>query len=138
MSIALHWLTVLLIVTQFTTAWWREAVDHETRLAAVILATHRSTGVLIWLVGLMRLIWRHNFAYLPPFPQNMPKLQQAISTANEYGLYVLLLVQPITGLGRVLFGGQPFELFIWEVPMLLEQDPAISGSTFAISRKSSL
>jgi cytochrome b561 len=61
-SIALHWLTVLLIVVQFVTAWWHEAIDHQSRLAVIVLATHRSSGVTIWLVGLARLVWRHNFA----------------------------------------------------------------------------
>jgi superoxide oxidase len=60
-SIALHWLTVLLVVAQFTTAWLREAVDHDTSLAAAILATHRTTGMLTWIVGLVRLVWRHKF-----------------------------------------------------------------------------
>jgi cytochrome b561 len=81
---------------------------------------------LIWIVGLLRLVWRRNFAYLPPFPESMSKLQQSIAKANEYGLYVLLFVQPITGLSRVLFHGQPFELLIWKVPALLEPKPAIS------------
>jgi superoxide oxidase len=126
-SIALHWLTVLLVVAQFTTAWLREAVDHDTSLAAAILATHRTTGMLTWIVGLVRLVWRHKFAHLPPFPETMPKLQQSIAKANEYGLYALIFVQPITGLGRVLFRGQPFGLFIWEVPALLEPNPAIRG-----------
>ena len=124
-SIALHWLTVLLIVAQFTTAWLREAVDHETSLAAAILTIHRSSGVLTWIFGLVRLVWRHNFAYLPPFPDSMPKFQQMLAKANEYGLYVLLFVQPITGVGRVLFRGHPFELFFWEVPVLLEPNPEI-------------
>jgi len=124
-SVALHWLTVLLIVVQFTTAWLREAVDHETSLAVAILTIHRSSGVLTWIIGLGRLVWRHNFAHLPPFPNSMPKLQQTIAKANEYGLYILLFVQPITGLGRVLFRGHPFELFFWEVPALLEQNPEI-------------
>lgn len=124
-SIALHWFTVLLIIAQFTSAWLREAVDHETSFAAVILTMHQTTGVLTWIVGLVRLVWRRNFAYLPPFPESMPKLQQWIAKANEYGLYALILVQPITGLGKVLFHGRPFELFIWEVPALLAPNAAI-------------
>jgi len=124
-SIALHWLTVLLIVVQFTSAWLREAVGHENSLAAAILATHQTSGMLTWIVGLVRLVWRHGFAYLPPFPQGMPKLQQWLAKANEYGLYALLFVQPITGLGNVLFHGRPFQMLIWEVPALLEPNPAI-------------
>jgi cytochrome b561 len=125
MSIVLHWLTVLLIIGQFTTAWLHEAVGHGTSLALAILATHRTMGVLTWTVGLARLAWRRRFAYLPPFPESMPKLQQWIAKTNEYGFYVLLLVQPITGLGDVVFHGRPFTLLIWQVPALLAPDAAI-------------
>jgi len=124
-SIALHWLTVFLIVIQFSSVWLLEIVDEKSTLAAAIFATHRNSGVLVWAVGLIRLIWRHNFAYLPPFPSSMPKLQQTVAKANEYGLYVLLLVQPITGIGRVLLRGHPFDLFFWEVPALLQPNEEI-------------
>jgi cytochrome b561 len=124
-SIALHWLTVLLIVLQFTSAWLLEAVHHETSLTASLLETHQTMGILTWIVALVRLVWRHNFAYLPPFPHSMPKLQQSIAKANEYALYVLLIVQPITGLGRVLLRGQPFDFLIWEVPVLFDHNQEI-------------
>jgi cytochrome b561 len=126
-SIALHWLTVLLIVAQFASAWLHEAIDHETSFALVLLTMHRTIGGLTWTVVVARLAWRRYFAHLPPFPPSMPKLQQSIAKANEYGLYVLLLAQPITGLGNVLFHGRPFGLLIWEVPALLEPNPAIRG-----------
>ena len=124
-TMLLHWLTVLLIIIQFTTAWLRGAVHHETSLAAAILTIHRTAGLLTWFVGLMRLVWRHNFAYLPPFPESMTKLQQAMAKANEYCLYLLLFLQPITGLFGTLFHGQPFELFIWNVPALFVPNPEI-------------
>jgi superoxide oxidase len=124
-SIALNWITVLLIVVQFTSAWLHEAVDENSRLAAAILATHRALGMLTWIVVSVRLVWRRGFAHLPPFPKCMSKLQQSITTANEYGLYVLLFVQPITGLGRVLFRGESFALLIWQVPPLLAPNPEI-------------
>jgi cytochrome b561 len=124
-SIALHWLTVLLIMAQFSSAWLRDAVDHETSFAMALLTMHRTTGLLTWIVVVARLVWRRYFADPPPFPQSMPKLQQSIAKANEYGLYALLITQPITGLGNVLFHGRPFTLLIWEVPVLLEANPAI-------------
>jgi cytochrome b561 len=124
-SIALHWLTVIFIIAQFTSVWLRETVDHETSFAVVLLTVHRTMGVLTWIVALARLVWRRWFACLPPFPQSMPMLQQLMAKANEYGLYALLLVQPISGLGNVLFHGRPFALFMWEVPALLAPDPAI-------------
>jgi superoxide oxidase len=124
-SIALHWLTALLIVVQFTSIWAREALEHHSNVAAALLSLHRSTGVLTWFVTVMRLVWRRCFAYLPPFPQSMPEFQKAVAKANEYGLYILLLAMPVTGLMRVLLRGQPFELLVWQVPALLEPDPAM-------------
>ena len=81
--------------------------------------------MLTWTVALGRVVWRHRFAYLPPFPESMPKLQQWIAKANEYGLYALLLVQPATGLGGMVFDGRPFNLLIWQVPVRLAPDATI-------------
>jgi cytochrome b561 len=127
MSIALHWLTVLLIVGQFTTVWLHEAVGHGSDLGLKLLAAHQTMGLLTWIIAFARLVWRRRFAYLPPFPESMPKLQQWIAKANEYGLYGLLLVQPITGLGEVVFRGGPLTLFIWQVPVLLRPEAATSS-----------
>jgi superoxide oxidase len=124
-SIALHWLTVLLIVVQYGSLWLHEAAHHASNLAVASLSVHRSIGMLTWIVAVARLVWRRHFADLPPFPPDMPKFQQVIAKTNEYGLYILLLVQPITGLARVLLRGQPFELFFWEVPELFQPNPAI-------------
>jgi cytochrome b561 len=117
-SIALHWLTVLSIIVLFASAWSREAVGHDTRLASALMTAHRTTGVVTWLIEWVRLVWRYNFAYLPPFPESMSKLQRWIAKANAYGLYALLLAQPISGLGNVLFRGRSFTLFIWEMPIV--------------------
>jgi cytochrome b561 len=126
-SIALHWLTVLLIVAQYGSLWLHEAAHHASNFALATLSVHRSMGMVTWLVAILRLVWRRHFADVPPFPQSMPKLQRVIAKTNEYGLYFLLLVQPITGLARVVLRGQPFELLFWHVPALVEPNPALRG-----------
>src|SRR4029077_16166415 len=115
-SIALHWITALLIIVMFATAWSREAVDHDTHLASALMTVHRTTGVVTWMVEWARLFWRYYFACLPPFLEGMPKLQQWVAKANECGLYALLLVQLRSGLGNVLLRGRSFSSFIWEMP----------------------
>ena len=84
-----------------------------------------SMGVITWFVGAFRLLWRLRFAKLPPFPASMPKWQQLTAKANEYGLYGLLLVQPITGLGDTVFRGRPFIFVIWKVPALTHVDKPV-------------
>ena len=122
LSIALHWLTVLLVVGQLTTAWLLiQATDDE----ALLLAIHRSTGIVVWLVVAGRLVWVRCIAHPPPFPASMPPLQQLVARLNEYGLYALLLAQPLTGLGDSLFRGKAIVLFGLTVPPLFELNKAV-------------
>jgi cytochrome b561 len=46
-NIALHWLTVLLVFTQFATAWLFVEGGDGARIA---LAAHRVIGAVIWIV----------------------------------------------------------------------------------------
>jgi cytochrome b561 len=121
-SIAFHWLTLALVVAQFATAWLLNLVGELQQL----LFVHRSIGILTWIFVAVRLLWRHAFAHLPPFPASMPELQQRIAKLNEYALYGLLLVQPLTGLGSTLLHGRPFTLFVWQVPAWLTPVKSIS------------
>lgn len=115
-SIALHWITAGLVAGQFTAAW---RVGQGGRGAMAALTAHRSLGLLIWMVVLSRLIWRRCYAHLPPFPASMSRRQQQIAKLNEFGLYAVLLFQPLTGLAGSLFRGRPFALFAWHVPVIL-------------------
>ena len=122
-TMAFHWLTVVLLMLQFATAlmlYWLE------RDYAALILIHRSTGSLIWMVAAARLAWRHGFAHLPPFPPAMPMFQRRIATLNEYSPYFLLL-QPLTGLADTLFRGRAFDLAVWHVPALLERNKAVFG-----------
>src|SRR5579863_2120713 len=86
-SIALHWLTVVLVAAQLTTGW---LLSHGGDEIPALLTTHRSIGIAIWIIVAARLVWRHGFAHLPPFPASMPKLQQRLAKLSEYALYALL------------------------------------------------
>jgi cytochrome b561 len=116
-SMMLHWLTVVLVACQFVTAILHDQFKGEA--GAALLMLHRSAGVLTWLVVAWRLVWRRWHAYLPPFPAHMPRIQQWVAKLNEYGLYALLMLQPLTGMGNTLMRGKPFALFYWEVPAVL-------------------
>lgn len=131
-TIALHWLTLLLVAGQLTTAWLVSQAGDDAAAAAGLLALHRSMGLVTWCVVVGRLIWRARFAHKPPFPETMSKPQQWAATLNEYGLYALLLMQPLTGLGDTLFRGRPFTLAIWRVPPLLHADKPVFHALHAL------
>jgi cytochrome b561 len=133
-SIALHWIAALLIVVMFATAWSREAVDHDTRLASSLMTAYRMTGIVTWIAGWVRLVWRYNFAFLSPIPEDMSNLQRLVAKADEYGLYDLLLVQPLSRLGNVLFRGRSFSLFTWEIAALFQANSTIRSAFIGGSR----
>jgi cytochrome b561 len=123
-----HWLSLALVIAQFSSAWLIDLVTKDQ--GAILLAFHRSAGIVIWFVMAGRFVWRTQFAYLPPFPDSMPKLQQRLAKLNEYGLYALLLFQPVTGVADALFLGRSFQLFLWQVPAILPRDKAMADLLF--------
>jgi len=132
-SIALHWLTVLLIVGQFTTGWMAaEGTIGDPELAFLI---HRSLGVVTWGVVALRLVWRYAFAALPPFPESMGPIQQWAAKLNEYALYLLLVAQPMTGLASLMYRGRPIVLFTWTMPTLVAKDREFGRTLFEVHEK---
>jgi cytochrome b561 len=125
-TIALHWTTVALIVGMFASALLRER-SGDREQASLLLAIHRSAGVTLWAVAVCRLGWRSGFAFLPPFPPGMSKSQQNLAKVSEYGLYALLLIQPLTGLAQSLTLGRPFPLFGWEAPVVMARDKGLTS-----------
>lgn len=125
MVIWLHWITLALVVAQFSSAWLVGAAAGAGQ-AATLLRLHRSVGIFIWFLTAGRLAWRLSVADLPPFPESMPRLQRQMAKLNEYSLYALLILQPLTGLAHTLFRGRPFPLFFCEIPRLLAADRGLS------------
>lgn len=121
LTIALHWITALLVVAQVALAIFQDQVsDAETR--RVILAAHRSLGVVIWYLVIARLAWRLLGMRLVPFPASMSRWHQWGARLSEWGLYGLLLAQPLSGMAATVLRGQPFYLFGIQVPSLMAPD----------------
>jgi cytochrome b561 len=128
-TMGLHWTTVLLVLALFASAWLHALAEaRQSDLAPVLLQIHRSFGATVWAVAAFRLAWRLTSARLPPFPASMTGLHRAAVKASEYGLYALLLGQPLTGLLASLAGGRPFGLFLWRVPPLMPRDEMLRAA----------
>ena len=120
-SMTFHWATVLVIIGMFASAW-SIGLASDPAGAQRMLTLHRSMGVTLWVLTLMRLGWRLSFAHRPPLPADLPAAQRLAAHLNEAALYAILIVQPITGLVQSLARGKPFVLVGLEVPKLMARD----------------
>lgn len=123
LTIVLHWVTALLVFIQIALAILHNQVgDPEVRRG--VLAAHRSLGIAIWFLVMGRLTWRLLGMRLPPFPASMPRWHQWGARLSEWGLYGLLLAQPLTGMAATVLRGRPFNLFALQVPSLMARHKA--------------
>lgn len=130
-SITLHWATVALIIGLFASAW-SIGFASGGEAAQQLLTLHRSLGVVMGLLAVTRLVWRIGFASRPAFPPDMPIMQRRAAIAVEAALYMILLVQPLTGLGQSFARGKPFQLLVFTAPKLMERDKGLTGLLHSI------
>lgn len=98
LSRLLHWLIAGGIVLQFVLAKLAELADaDQARLKQLsVLANHKSVGITILGLALVRLLWRIN-SPPPPLPASMSSVQRGASHVSHWLLYVLLFVMPLSG-----------------------------------------
>jgi cytochrome b561 len=95
-AIFLHWLTALLILGQIVFGWYLESVPRETPARSIIVNFHKSTGIILGLVILIRLLWRvtHRPPALLPL---LPGWERLLAKASHLGLYVCMILMPLSG-----------------------------------------
>jgi cytochrome b561 len=95
-AIFLHWLTALLIFGQIVFGWYLESVPRETPARSVVVNFHKSTGIILGLVILLRLIWR--VTHRPPdLPAFLPGWERLLARASHIGLYACMVLMPLSG-----------------------------------------
>ncbi|HEX3911961.1 MAG TPA: cytochrome b [Steroidobacteraceae bacterium] len=90
-----HWIIVALVVTQFALAWTAGDLPIGARKLA-LLARHKSFGMTILMLALLRLVWRL-FNRPPELPPGMTVIEKQIARGTHYLFYFLLFVMPLTG-----------------------------------------
>jgi cytochrome b561 len=90
-----HWAVAVLIIVQFVLARRADALPLGPAKIQV-LAQHKSVGITILGLMLLRLLWRW-INVVPPEPPNVPAWQRIAARISHVALYVLLLVTPVVG-----------------------------------------
>jgi cytochrome b561 len=93
-AIVAHWLIAIMIVTNLAIGLTADLLpDEDVRFA---IDTHKSIGVTVLGLVLLRILWRAGHKP-PPFSRGMASWERGLAHFAHYGLYVLMLWMPITG-----------------------------------------
>ena len=113
-AIVLHWLIALAIVVQVAIAWH---MDGKTPAAFALVQLHKSIGISILALSIIRLGWRLTNPP-PPEPAGLATWEKVLSQIVHWGFYVIMIGMPLTGWLMVSASKThiPTVLF-WAVPL---------------------
>jgi cytochrome b561 len=122
-SIAMHWLTAALIVAAFVLALVLD--DVEAPLKGTLVTVHKSLGLGVLALVVLRLVWRA-VAPPPPLPATTSALVQKASGLGHIGLYVLMAVVPIVGILFVFYRGRGLDFGLFSIASPFAENRAIA------------
>ena len=119
----LHWSIVILIIVQYFIA---EAADElpDGLEKLQILSRHKSVGMLLLMLAVVRILWKlANKGQ--PVPVGTGALKKAAAAGHGL-LYLLLLLQPISGWAMSSAANYPVAFFGWfQFPALVGANPPL-------------
>ena len=130
-SKALHWLVVALVMTM---AWlgltMGDLPNGPDKIATYAL--HKSIGITILLLVIVRLLWRL-YAGTPTPIAGTPPVQARVASLTHGALYALLLAMPLSGWVLNSTSGYPLQWFgLFNLPAIASSDLALRELTGAI------
>ena len=119
-----HWLVALLIVVNGALGLYM--TDMKPSMDKIsIYAIHKSVGLTVLALFLLRLSWR----WFDPRPRDlpMPRWQKLAAHAAHGALYVLMLAMPLSGWLFNSAHGNPLQWFkLFNLPALVEKNKALA------------
>jgi cytochrome b561 len=129
----LHWLTAMLVIGLITVGIWMHMLESGP-LQDRLYNLHRSTGVLLLPLVIIRLLYRWTHPPLP-LPEDVPAFQRLVAEATHWGLYALLIVQPLVGWAATSSYRAPIIVYgLFELPPILAVNQPLSEKLFVLHR----
>lgn len=123
--IALHWLTVLLVIACLALVWSADDLQDKL-LRRELIGLHRSLGLSILLLTVLRLGLR--LLTPPPAPIVISPSQALMARLAHAGLYLLLLAIPLVGWMLTGAAGRTASWFgLIELPALVAASRPLAG-----------
>lgn len=98
-AIGLHWLIAAAIVANMVLGWWMsDAIDDTASRdsAVTVFQWHKSIGLTILVLSLIRLLWRI-LNPAPPLSDGMPAWERRVASLTHAAFYALMIGIPLSG-----------------------------------------
>lgn len=114
-AVVLHWLIALAIIANIigglTLDWFLDNADPAMKAQGLVnIALHKSLGLTIILLTVVRLAWR--LANPPPaLPAHMTRLERRLARSSHAAFYLLMFALPLSGWALASTGRAPIRWF---------------------------
>ncbi|HEY1838398.1 MAG: cytochrome b [Rhizomicrobium sp.] len=96
-AMALHWLIALLAIGNLCSGLtFAQLMSHDNPWRFTIIQTHKSIGLTILVLSVIRLIWRL-MNRVPPLPLEMSAPLKFVARLTHYLFYFLIIAIPLAG-----------------------------------------
>jgi cytochrome b561 len=94
-AIIFHWVIAVLVITNISLAWtFKTWPDYSWTQS--VTNTHKTIGITVLGLALMRLLWRIGHRP-PPFSPLIPRWQVAAARTGHAALYFIIVAMPLSG-----------------------------------------
>ena len=126
LSIAMHWLMLLLIAAVYACIELKGNFPKGSDTRELLKQWHFMLGMAIFALVWVRLIAR----FIAPTPAISPApagWQEALAKAMHLALYALMIGAPLAGWLILSAAGKPIPFFGLELPPLVDKNPDLAG-----------
>ena len=96
-AMVFHWLIAALILVNIGLGlWFAEFMSRQDALLFPVVQIHKSIGLSVLVLSLLRLGWRL-INPVPPLPRGMSPVLRLLARLSHFGLYFLMIFIPLTG-----------------------------------------
>ena len=128
----LHWLVAALAVGVVALALTFLLTPRGSATRDLLLILHRSFGLMILGLMVLRIIWRLGHPP-PPLPSGFPTFEAWAAHADHALLYLLFLVMPVSGYVNSAAAGHAVSFFgLVSLPPVIGESPRLSQIAAAV------
>ncbi len=111
-TVVIHWLSALTVFGLFGFGLWMVELEYHSAWYHKAPDLHKSIGILLLVMTLVRLVWRRNNSSPAPLTSHTP-VEQKMAALIHYLLYLLLITVMLSGYLISTADGRAVAVFNW-------------------------